>query len=90
MKIAMLSFYFGGLTNYFDLFLLSASYNSDIDFFFITDNEDICSSPPKNVHKICIPFSEVVERIQNCIDIKITLNHPYKLCDFRPALYRDI
>ena len=85
MKIAMLSFYFGGLTNYFDLFLLSASYNSDIDFFFITDNKDICNSPPKNLHKICIPFSEVVRRIQNCIDINITLKHPYKLCDFRPV-----
>lgn len=84
MKIAMLSFYFGGLTNYFDLFLLSASYNSDIDFFFITDNKEKIDFP-SNVHKVFMSFSEVVKRIQNCIDIKITLEHPYKLCDFRPV-----
>lgn len=82
MKIAMLSFYFGGLTNYFDLYLLSASYNTDIDFFFITDNKEMSEFPP-NVHKIYMTFSEVKERIQNCVDIKITLEHPYKLTDYR-------
>ena len=84
MKIALIAFYYGKLPNYFNLWLLSAKYNKDIDFLFFTDNEEHIDYP-ENVHKIYLTFAEMKERFQKCVDFPITLNKPYKVCDYRPA-----
>ncbi len=84
MKIALIAFYYGKLPNYFNLWLLSAKYNKDIDFLFFTDNEDHINYPT-NVHKIHLTFEEMKQMIQKHIDFQITLNAPYKVCDYRPA-----
>lgn len=84
MRIAIITFYFGKLPNFFHLWLLSVGYNSDIDFYFFTDNIDKYDYPD-NVYKVKTTFSEIKERLQRYIDIEITLEHPYKICDYRPA-----
>lgn len=91
MKIAIMFFYFGKLPNYFSLFLQSAGANRDVDFFFLTDGADTAELPP-NVHKIVMPFKDVANRVQCCIDLPIKLYYPYKMCDFRPSFglaFRD-
>lgn len=84
MKIAIIAFYFGKLPNYFNLWLLSAGRNMDIDFFFFTDSTEQYDFP-KNVRKIQTTFEEVKERLQKNIDIEIALSAPYKICDYRPV-----
>lgn len=86
MKIAIIIPYFGVLPNYFDLWLLTAAQNRDIDFFVITDI-DINSKfiNANNINIVRMSFLEVKERIQKLVDFKIELNSPYKLCDYKPT-----
>ena len=85
MKIGMLCPYFGKLPNYFQLTLESMKYNSDIDWFLITDNEIEYTLPP-NVYSVILPLSDLVVRINKTFDFNINVVDftPYKLCDFKP------
>ncbi|WP_367210169.1 DUF6625 family protein [Sphingobacterium sp. R2] len=83
-KIALLIPYYGEFPWYFHLFLGTCSYNKDVDFKIFTDtiiNFDI----PKNVSVIRISFKELKVLIQDKLDMTISMERPYKLCDFRPA-----
>lgn len=74
--------YFGEFNNYFQLFLNSCRFNSDINWLIYTD----CKKKydyPKNVQVKYTTFKEIQERFQNKFDFKISLNKPYKLCDFK-------
>ena len=87
-SICLLIPYYGDFPNYFRLWLNSAKQNEGIDFIFITENikqENL----PKNVKMVKESFEELKRRIQHKYDFKISLETPYKLCDFRPA-YGDI
>lgn len=80
--------YFGKFPSYFDLWLKSAEYNSDIDFLIITDNKEKYEYPPNVTVKI-MTFEEFRNSISNNYDFKISLRKPYKICDYRPA-YGDL
>ncbi|OWP36079.1 hypothetical protein CEE67_02520 [Limosilactobacillus fermentum] len=83
-KCAFIVPYFGKFKNYFQLFLNSCSKNTDYTWLIITDNTDHYHYP-SNVKKITMTFDKLVELIQSKFDFEITLDKPYKLCDFRPA-----
>lgn len=57
--------------------------NTEIDYLIFSDNtrEDL----PSNVKIINTTFDELKKQIQSKFDFDITLNAPYKLCDYRPA-----
>ncbi|WP_342042984.1 DUF6625 family protein [Bacillus sp. OTU2372] len=76
--------YFGEFNNYFELFLKSCSYNHDFDWLIITDNLKEYSFPP-NVYLKYMDFQEFKRLISSKFDFKISLDKPYKLCDFKPA-----
>lgn len=82
-KIILIIPYFGEFPNYFDLFLKSCSYNKDIDWLFVTDNELETSLP--NIHTLQWTFEELTEHISNKLDVTDSIPAPYKLCDYRPA-----
>lgn len=76
--------YFGNLPNYFRFWLRSCGNNPNFTWLLITDaeiNEDI----PLNVIVKKISFADLKRRIQGCFDFEISLDKPYKLCDFKPA-----
>lgn len=76
--------YFGKLPNNFELWLKSCSYNNDFKFIvFTNDTKNI--SIPKNVEMIKISFENFKKMIQNKFDFKISLDNPYKLCDYKIA-----
>lgn len=77
--------YFGKLKNYFQLFLNSVENNFGIDLLIITDQDLSNYSLPQNVLKIKMNFITFCEYTQKLFDFKISLNTPYKLCDFKPA-----
>ena len=83
-KIVFLIPYFGNFPNYFQLFLNSCENNLDYDWLIITDNKEEYNYP-KNVKIINKSFKELREEIQKKFDFKISLESPYKFCDFRPA-----
>lgn len=83
-KIIFIIPYYGELPSYFNIWVKSVSYNSNIDFLLITDllgDIDL----PHNIKIINWTFGELTEFMQKKFDFKICLQRPYKLCDFRSA-----
>lgn len=76
--------YFGKFKNYFQLFLNSCKFNEDITWLIFTD-DNTKYDYPKNVKVVYTTFEETKRLFQNKFDFKISLNRPYKICDFRPA-----
>lgn len=76
--------YFGKFNNYFNLFLKSCAYNPNYDWIIFTDCEDEYEYP-SNVRVI----KTTLKRIKNVANIKfgfdVSLEAPYKLCDYKPA-----
>lgn len=84
-SIVLINCYFGSFPNYFNLFLDSCRSNDTIDFLFFTDN--LCEEYdiPSNVRLVYTTFEELKIRIQSKFDFKISLDAPYKLCDYKVA-----
>ena len=82
-KIVLINCYFGKFPEYFDCFLKSCERNNTVDYLFFSD--DTRSDLPSNVKIIKTSFKELRELIQSKFDFEITLNSPYKLCDYKPA-----
>ena len=84
-KIAYINCFFGNFNNYFRLWIRSAELNPNIDFMIFTDN-NLNYAVPHNVHIIYCSFADIVARIKEMYDFKISLESPYRLCDFKIAL----
>lgn len=76
--------YFGAFNNYFQLFLNSCKYNSDFYWLIFTDDKREYDYP-QNVTVIYKSFYEMKVMIQQKFEFTISLEKPYKLCDFKPA-----
>lgn len=76
--------YFGTLPNYFNLWMESLKYNSQIDVLFFTDIPKP-NKIPKNLVWINTSFENVKKRAQSIVNFRISLLKPYKLTDFKPA-----
>lgn len=75
--------YFGKFPSYFDCFICSCKYNPTINWLIITDN--IIENKPDNIIVKNMEFSDFCNKIQTKFDFKISIDSPYKLCDFKPA-----
>ena len=76
--------YFGKLPNYFSIFLKSLAMNAKIDLLLITD--DKVQLPFSNhVRTVYSSFYEIVQLFKAKISENISLDVPYKLCDFKPC-----
>lgn len=76
--------YFGRFHNYFPLFLKTCSWNKDFNWLVFTD-DNTPYDYPENFKVVKMSFVELKELIQSKFDFEITLNSPYKLCDYKPA-----
>lgn len=76
--------YFGHFNNYFEVWLNSCAHNPTVDWLIFTDCKDEYNYP-KNVKVVYITFADIRARFQSFYDFPISLEKPYKLCDFRPA-----
>ena len=83
-KYIVFSPYFGRLPVGFNLWLESCSYNKNFSFVVFTDN-DVDEEIPDNVEIVRMSFDEFREKIQKKFKFKVSLNEPYKLCDFKPT-----
>lgn len=74
--------HFGKLPPQYKMWRASALRNLDVDFLFFTD----CKVEPAGnivVHKMT--FESFRQMVQKAFDFSLTLDRPYKICDFRPA-----
>ena len=82
-SISIIGCYFGKLRPDFGVWLQSCAANPTIDFLVFTDQQ--WDDLPENVRFFHMSFSECRNLIQSKFDFPISLNTPYKLCDFKPA-----
>lgn len=82
-KLALVLPYFGSFNNYFPLFLRSCAANPRYDWILVTDQE--IANAPINVHVINESFNAFRASVQKSFRFPISLDRPYKLCDFKPA-----
>lgn len=82
--INMIIPYFGKFPNYFHLFLKSCECNNSVNWTIITDNDENYNYPD-NVQVYITSFYDLVQNIQSKFDFTISLDKPYKLCDYKPA-----
>lgn len=83
-KVALIVPYFGCFPNYFNLWLKSASYNTNFDFLIFTDNWNEDFNVPENVKIIIISLDDIKGKVSQILKYKFVLHNPYKLCDYKP------
>lgn len=83
-RIAILICYIGKLPWYTKYFLYTCGHNLDVDFYLICDEQKKFEFPP-NVKIINRTLNEICDTAAEKIGMKVNLNFPYKLCDFKPA-----
>lgn len=92
-RICLFFPYFGKFNNYFNLWLLSASKNSLIDFYIITDNAYRLEKNMKNIFIINKTLKDIKKMANNILGFNCSLDKPYKLCDYKPLynlIFNDI
>ena len=75
--------HFGPRPSFFPLVVRSMARNPDVHWLLFTD-QPVPGAPPNVEVRVC-DFEDVAKRIQAHFDFEISLERPYKLCDFRPA-----
>ena len=88
-KICVIGVYFGGLPNYFQLWLRSCEYNKEISFYLFTDADLSVYMIPTNVRWYPYSLKQMRDRASEVLGFEAALCAPYKCCDFRP-LYGEI
>lgn len=83
-KIGIIVPYFGKFNDYFDLWLMSCKHNPTIQWLLFTDDRTPYEYPT-NVFVNYMEFADLVELIKKKYDFHISLETPYKLCDFKVA-----
>lgn len=76
--------YFGKLPAGFNMWLLSCSTNSTIDWILYTDDHTAYHYP-KNVKVHYCSYEDIKNKIQKCYDFEVSIDRPWKLCEFKPA-----
>ena len=84
MKCVLILPYFGKLNDYFPLFLRSCSSSKLCDWLFFTDDRTEYDYP-SNVHVKYTTFDWIKQLIQSKFKFRVSLDTPYKLCDFKPT-----
>ncbi|MFT9867393.1 DUF6625 family protein [Bacillus mobilis] len=83
-KIAIICVYFGDLPGWINLWLKSCEKNEQFDWILITDDEKPYNYP-KNVKRYTYSFHAIQNLFNYKLKMKISMNDPYKLCDFKPT-----
>lgn len=82
-KVALIQPYFGNLPNYFGLALKTYEYNSDFDWYIFTDDQTRYDYP-RNVFVQYTTLDQLKHRFQRHFPFPLSLERPYKLCDYKP------
>jgi hypothetical protein len=75
--------YFGARPSYFPLVVRSMAANPDVSWLLLTE-QPVPDAPPNVAVQLC-EFEDFAKRVRSFFDFEISLERPYKMCDFRPA-----
>ena len=75
--------HFGERPTYFPLVVRSMASNPDVDWLMFTDRP--VDDAPRNLVVLQCSFDDLAARIRAHFPFEVSLERPYKLCDFRPA-----
>ena len=81
-KIVIIFPYFGNLPPQYRAWRATALCNPSIDFMFFTDAD---VDPAENIIIHKMQFSAFQQIVQKAFDFQITLNRPYKLCEYKQS-----
>jgi hypothetical protein len=84
-SIAVMTCWIGNYPWYFPYFVHTCSYNSSVDFIIITDNEEPIANKPANIKIINKNLAAIKALASEKLGFEVSLEAPYKLCDFKPA-----
>lgn len=82
-KALIIACYIGKLPVNINMWLKSCGCNPDYHFMLVTDDK-INIEIPSNVRILRQTLEELKSRFQKLLDFEITLESPYKLCDYKP------
>lgn len=83
MKTLIFLPYFGRWNSYFKLWLHSCSYQKDFDWLILTDIP-IAEVLPDNITVVYCTLQSLKEHFQKKLKMPLSLERPYKLCDYKP------
>lgn len=83
-KFAFIVPYFGKFHSWFQLWLDSCARNEMVDWIIFTDDKTPYTYPDNVIVHYCT-FGDIKHLIQKNYSFPISLDFPFKLCDFRPA-----
>ncbi|MFT9223981.1 DUF6625 family protein, partial [Liquorilactobacillus satsumensis] len=83
-KCCFLVPYFGKLPNYFPVFLKTCAYNKDFNWIIFTDDVREFDFPD-NVERKIMSFKDLQILIRSKFVEEVSIESPYKLCDYKPA-----
>lgn len=75
--------WFGPFPKSMNAFLYSCKRNHDFNWIIFSDS--VCGNLPTNVKLINMTLSELKKIIEEKVGFSVSLERPYKICDFRPA-----
>lgn len=84
-SIVLISCYFGKLPWYTAYFLKSCLYNRDIQFLIFTDDLNFRELAPENVQFVFMTLKEFNTLATQKLSFPTQIDHPYKVCDFKPT-----
>lgn len=85
-KIVIICAYFGRLPATFRAWLRSCKANENFSWLLVTDDEEVLNYEiPANLRIIRESFEQFRKRVSSRFDFSISLNEPYKICDFKAA-----
>lgn len=83
-SIAYVVPYFGKLPDNFPLWLIGCEKNPTVDWLIFTDDHTEYSYP-NNVKVTYMTFDDMKNKIQKIFDFPVSMERPYKLCDYKVA-----
>ena len=87
LRICIVAIYFGPLPAHFSLWLDSCSKNANFDWLLLHDRENLTAILPTNVHPIKTDLHSIKVALETGLELKLSLENPYKICDYRPAFW---
>lgn len=82
-RIKLIVCYYGKFPEWMNVWLKSCELNSNIDFMIVTDIK--LGELPSNVTILNISFNELKKHFSNVLGFEVSLETPYKLCDYKPV-----
>ena len=84
MKVVFIVPYYGAFPNYFALFLKTCAKNPDYHWLIVSDIKKPCPYPD-NVRQLELTWDALKALVKSKFAFPVSLEKPYKLCDFKPA-----